>query len=164
MAKGNLKDCPIWPADPPRKHLYVDDDLISHPLASVIMSQSWKGSPPVYICTGWEILALEDKYLAKRLDEEGVNVVFEEYEAMPHCFAAILDKTPNATRCYSGWAGFIKQVVDNAEDVESRALSISARDLVETELDFAKLSDVTDGKIRGRVEVKAGLGEASAKL
>lgn len=164
VAKGNLKQCAIWPVDPPRQHLYVDDDLLAHPLASVVMSKSWKGAPPIYICTGWEILALEDKYLAKRLDSEGVKVVFEEYEAMPHCFAAILDKTPNATRCYNGWAGFIKQAVYDGTQLESRAVNISARDLRETELDFGTLSDVEDGVIRGRVEVKAGLVETAAKL
>lgn len=164
MAKSNLKQCSIWPVDPPRQHLYVDDDLLAHPLASVVMSQSWKGAPPIYICTGWEILALEDKYLAKRLDREGVKIVFEEYEAMPHCFAAILDKTPNAKRCYEGWAGFIKQAVADAEQIESRAINISAKELHETELDFNTLSDMQDDELRGRVETKAGLKEAAAKL
>lgn len=164
MAKSNLKQCAIWPVDPPRRHLYVDDDLAPHPLASVVMSKSWKGAPPIYICTGWEILALEDKYLAKRLDAEGVKVVFEEYEAMPHCFAAILDKTPNATRCYNAWAGFIKQAVADGTQIESRAVNISAKELLETELDFQKLSDVTDEETRGRVELKAGVKEAAAKL
>lgn len=164
MAKSNLKQCDIWPVDPPRQSLYVDDDLLAHPLASVVMSPSWKGAPPIYICTGWEILALEDKYLAKRLDSESVKVVFEEYEAMPHCFAAILDKTPNAARCYGGWASFIKQVVADETQLESRALNISAKDLTETELDFGRLSDVGDGEIRGRVEMKAGLKETAAKL
>lgn len=164
MAKSNLKECPIWPAVPPRRHLYVDDDLATHPLASLVMSKSWKGAPPIYICTGWEILAFEDKWLAKRLDAEGVKVVFEEYEAMPHCFAAILEKTPNATRCYNAWAGFIKQAVADETQIESRAVNISARDLLETELDFQKLSGVTDEEIRGRVELKAELRGASAKL
>lgn len=167
IAKGHVKQCAIWPASPPRKWLYVDDSLVTHPLASVIMSQSWKGAPPMYICTGWEILALEDKYLARRLDGEGVTLVFEEYEAMPHCFAMILDKTPNAARCFEGWAGFIRQAVGDAGATRSRAVTVRARTLEEVPLVFGELSDVTEEEIRGRVHDKAGfkkMPETPAKL
>lgn len=159
-------DCTIWPASPPRKHMYVDDELITHPLSSVIMARSWKGAPPMYICTGWEILAPEDKFLAKTLESQGVRVVFEEYEAMPHCFAMILTKIPNANRCYEGWAGFIRQAVEDVEGIESRAMSIGARNHKEVTLQFEELSEVGEEEIRARVLAKAALGatEATSKL
>jgi hypothetical protein len=124
------------------------------------MSHSWKGAPPVYLCTGWEILASEDKYFAKKLESEGATVVFEEYEAMPHCFAMILDKTANAARCYEGWGGFVRTCTQGGE-VESSAVEISAKTLGEKVLEFGQLSDVTDEDMREQVQRKA---ELKAKL
>ena len=162
-AKAQVKPCDIWPATPPRKWLYVDDVLATHPLASVIMSQNWEGAPPIYICTGWEILALEDKFLAKRLVGEGVTVVFEEYEAMPHCFAMILDKLPNARRCFDGWAAFIRQAVEDAGAIRSRAVEVKAKTLEEVPLVFENLSQTSEEEIRERVQTKAGF-KTAAKL
>ena len=150
-AKDSLVPCDIWPATPPRKYLYVDDALATHPLASPIMARSWAGAPPVYICTGWELLAFEDKFFAKQLVDDGVKVVFEEYEAMPHCFAMILTKTPNARRCMDNWGGFVRKVVENPAGIESSATSISARTLQETALRFDSLSDIGQGEMRDRV-------------
>lgn len=155
VAKAKIKDCSIWPAARPRKYLYVDDDLVTHPLASVLMSHSWEGAPPMYMCTGWEILALEDRYLARKLREDGVRIVFEEYEAMPHCFALILDKIPNATKCYERWAGFIRQAVEDVDGIQSQARTIKARTLEDVKLEFGGLSEVTDEEIRRRVVAKA---------
>ncbi|CAG9989729.1 unnamed protein product [Clonostachys byssicola] len=158
VEKAGVKDCAVWPASPPRKYLYVDDELVTHPLATVLMSKSWEGAPPVYICTGWEILGPEDKFFAKKLAADGVPVVLEEYEAMPHCFAAILTKTPGARRCFDGWAGFIRAAVaDPANAPESRAVVIEAKTLKETRVEFESLSTISEEEIQARILAKAGL-------
>lgn len=164
MARATIKSCSIWPAEPPRRSLYVDDALLAHPLASVILATSWEGAPPMYMCTGWEILATEDKYLARRLHAQGVPLVFEEYEAMPHCFALVLGQTPGAVRCFDGWAGFIRRAV-SGEDIVSEAKTVRARTLEDVELEFGGLSDVSEGEMKRRVLEKAGILEtSSAKL
>lgn len=144
--------------------MYVDDALAAHPLSSVVMARSWAGAPPMYICTGWEILAPEDKYLARRLSlQDGVKIVFEEYEAMPHCFALVLAQTPGAERCYAGWAGFIRDAVDNPEGIESAARMVRARTLQDVELGFEGLSDVGEEEMRRRVLEKAAfVGDTTA--
>uniref|UniRef100_A0A8H7N852 Alpha/beta hydrolase fold-3 domain-containing protein n=1 Tax=Bionectria ochroleuca TaxID=29856 RepID=A0A8H7N852_BIOOC len=158
VEKAGVKDCAVWPASPPRKYLYVDDELVTHPLATVLMSKSWEGAPPVYICTGWEILGPEDKFFAKKLAADGVPVVLEEYEAMPHCFAAILTKTPGARRCFDGWAGFIRAAVSDPESApESRAVVVEAKTLKETRVEFESLSTVSEEEIQARILAKAGL-------
>lgn len=156
IARARVPPCDIWPAKPPRRHLYAADDLVTHPLASPVMSRSWAGSPPMYICTGWEILASEDKYLAKKLDTEaGVPVVFEEFEAMPHCFAMILADIPSAKRCFEGWATFIRAAVEDPEKVTSKALTVRARTQEEVPLKFEELSEIKDEEVRARVIAKA---------
>lgn len=175
LARAAQKACSIWPAAKPRRHLYVDDALVAHPLASVVMADSWEGAPPVYMCTGWEILAAEDRYLARRLRTQGVSVVFEEYEAMPHCFALVLAQMPGAARCYDRWAGFIKRAVaaaaapDGEEGIEaiaSEARTVRARTLEDVNLEFEALSDVSEEEMRRMVLEAAGFlgGEASPKL
>ncbi|ROT34906.1 hypothetical protein SODALDRAFT_329108 [Sodiomyces alkalinus F11] len=143
--------CGAWPANPPRRHLYVADGLVAHPLVTLVMARDWTGAPPVYLCTGWELLADEDKSAARTLHSQGVRVVFEEYEAMPHCFAMVLPQSPNARRCFDAWAGFIKDlVVKGAEAVESKAVMIKARTSEEVVLDFSSLGCDAE-EMRGRV-------------
>ncbi|KAH6981273.1 alpha/beta hydrolase fold-domain-containing protein [Ilyonectria sp. MPI-CAGE-AT-0026] len=156
ISKLAIPPCDIWPAKPPRKNIYVDDDLLPHPLASLVMARSWKGAPPIYMCAGWEILAWEGKFLARKLEADGVAVVFEEYEAMPHCFALLLRNIPSTHRCYDGWAGFIRAAVDDAEAIASSAVRIKARTLDEEPLRFEDLCSVTDDEMRQRVLLKAG--------
>lgn len=154
-ARAKLVPCDIWPATPPRKYLYVDAALATHPLASPAMARSWAGAPPVYLCTGWELLAFEDRFFAKQLAGDGATVVFEEYEAMPHCFAMILTKTPNARRCMDAWGGFVRRAVEDPAGIASSATGISARALEETPLRFDSLSDIGPGEMRDRVARKA---------
>ncbi|KAJ4227030.1 hypothetical protein NW759_004404 [Fusarium solani] len=159
MDKLDIPPCDAWPSNPPRRNMYIADDLAAHPLASLVMARSWKGAPPVYICTGWEILAYEDKYLARKLEADGVRVVFEEYEAMPHCFALLLRGVPATRRCYGGWAAFIRAAVEDPAAIETRAVTVKARTLEEVSLRFEELSDVSEKEIQERVLQKAGLEE-----
>ncbi|KAM0341872.1 hypothetical protein ACHAPU_009808 [Fusarium lateritium] len=157
MADRTTPPCEAWPANPPRQNIYVADDLAAHPLASLVMARSWKGAPPIYLCTGWEILAYEDKFFARKLEADGVRVVFEEYEGMPHCFAMMLRNAPATPRCYNGWAGFIRAAVEDPNKIESRAVMIKAKTCEEVPLRFDELSDASEEHIQRRVLQKTGL-------
>ncbi|GAO13381.1 hypothetical protein UVI_02013900 [Ustilaginoidea virens] len=147
LGRKGLKPCAIWPASPPRKYMYAADDLMTHPLR----------------------LAYEDKFVAQKLEGEGVTVVFEEYESMPHCFALVLTGLPESRRCLDGWAGFIRQAVEDPEGLRSRSTTIHAKTLEETCLKFEDLCDVSDDVVRKRVvdtvaEIKAWIPTEEAKL
>jgi acetyl esterase/lipase len=158
----------VWPASPPRKHLYIDDAYMLHPFASLQLAQSWEGSPPIYVSTGWECLADEDRYLVSKLTKEGVPVVFEEYEAMPHVFAPILSQTPQSKRCYEGWAKFITAAVENPQSIKSSYTTIKARTCKEVDADPAKLSPFAEDDLRKLAFEMAGrklpIAEVPAKL
>ncbi|KAF9876011.1 hypothetical protein CkaCkLH20_06457 [Colletotrichum karsti] len=153
-AEYNPPPCEAWPAKPPRTSIYADDDLIAHPLVTLVMNRSWAGAPPVYICTGWELLADEDRYMARKLHEDGVPVVFEEYEGMPHCFALILSKIPNAQRCFDGWTGFMKTAIGKPESITSKAVTVKAKTREDVPREFASLSELRDDDIQKRVYQK----------
>lgn len=165
VSQVKVKPSAVWPANPPRKLMFVDDDLASHPLVSVLMSDDWKGAPPMYICTGWESLTYEDRYMAQLLYDQGVPIVFEEYEAMAHCFAMIIPRTDIARRCVEGWASFIRGAVEDASAIESSAVMVKAPTLEEVQLDLSKLCPVGDGEIRNLVRDWQDLGRhVPAKL
>jgi hypothetical protein len=158
----------IWPASPPRKHIYVDDAYLLHPLASLQLANSWEGSPPIYVCTGWECLADEDKYLVSKLTKDGVPVIFEEYEAMPHVFAHILGHTAESKRCFDGWTNFMSAAVENPESLKSSYTLIKAKTCEESEIDFKTMSPFSHEDVRtfafDMVGRKSDFAEAPAKL
>ncbi|KAK4199736.1 putative acetyl-hydrolase [Triangularia verruculosa] len=167
-AEAKRPPCSIWPSAPARRHIYVADSLLTHPLVSVVSSKSWEGAPPVYICTGWELLADEDKYTAKKMWEEGVRVRFEEYEGMPHCFGLIFPGLREARRCFAGWGGFIKGVVEGDGEKGSRFLTVKAGTLEEVERKGEEMSldgeEVVRRRMEARLKGETVVGEGLAKL
>ncbi|KAG6061979.1 hypothetical protein E4U32_002714 [Claviceps aff. humidiphila group G2b] len=151
LGRRGVEPCSIWPANPPRKFMYAADDIMTHPLVSPVMRRDWVGFPPVYFCAGWERLAYEAKFVAQKLERDGVKVVFEEYEAMPHCFALVLSHLAESKRCMEVWADFMKQAVEDPGTLASRALTVSAKKMEETPLQFEDLCDVSDETFRERV-------------
>ncbi|KAI0973234.1 alpha/beta hydrolase fold-domain-containing protein [Xylaria arbuscula] len=132
----------IWPATPPRKHLYVADALRLHPLVSLHLAApgAWKGCPPVWLSCGWECLADEDRYLVSQFREEGVRVVFDEFEAMPHVFAVVLPKAPQTERCVQGWARFVTATRKEPGGIVSGYTYVKAKTLEEVEGDVSALT------------------------
>ncbi|KAH6608806.1 hypothetical protein Trco_002152 [Trichoderma cornu-damae] len=165
---AKIPPCKIWPASPPRKRIYVDDDLAAHPLATLIMNRTWEGSPPIWMCTGWELLSFENKAFAMKLIADGVPLVFEEYEAMPHCFALVLSSLPVSRRCVESWTDFIRRVMENPGAIESRATYIKSPTLEEIPLRFDELLDVKLEDVQAMVVSKVGeaakQSEITAKL
>jgi len=168
-----LPPCGLWPASPPRKNLYAEDNLLVHPLVSVFAAPDWKGSCPIFIETGTELLSDEDKYLATVAAKQDVPVVFEEYEAMPHCFAMVLRELAGSRRAFEGWAGFIRKAVEEPESVKTSATMIRAKSLREEVIDIRTLSrmEITDVKRRMKERVDAMtpqkpdmLGKVGSKL
>lgn len=143
--------CDAWPANPPRKNLYAEDSMLCHPLVSPLAAKSWEGSCPMYNETGQELLTDEDKYLATKAASQGVTVVFEEYEAMPHCFAMILETLPAARMFFSGWSQFIKQAVEGPDMLETKGKKIMAKTYEEKELDVSTLCAYTEQEVKDRM-------------
>jgi hypothetical protein len=154
--------CAAWPAAPPRHMMYADDHLLLHPLVTLLSAPSWAGAPPTYICTGWELLADEDKYVASRLAADGVSVVFEEYEAMPHCFALLFGHLPGARRCMDGWAGFMRRAVEAPGSIATRFVTVRAKGLEEVPREPAKVMPYDQETMRRRLLARCNIDAASA--
>jgi len=144
-----------------------------HPLVSVFAAPDWKGSCPIFIETGTELLSDEDKYLATVAAKQDVSVVYEEYEAMPHCFAMVLRELAGSRRAFTGWAKFISKAVEEPESIKTNGTIIRAKSLREEEVDVKTLSrmEIADVKRRMKERVDAMtpqepdmLGKVGSKL
>lgn len=97
--------CELWPTKPPRGNLYCEVSMLNHPLVSPVVARSWVGSPPMWIAVGGgERLADGARFLAQSVARQGVAVVWEEYEAMPHLWPLLFATWPQTQRCWKHWA------------------------------------------------------------
>jgi acetyl esterase/lipase len=133
----------VWPAKPPRGDLFCDLSLLDHPLASVVLADKWEGAPPIWMCTGEELLTDEDKFVAARAASQGVTVQYEEYEAMPHCFAMLMTFIPTAKRCLQSWADFSRRCVEEPASVKSSGTYVHAKTGKEDNVDVTKVTSLT---------------------
>lgn len=141
--------CPAWPATPPRADLYTDGSAMCHPLISPLAAptRDWRGCPPVFICAGEEMLADEIRVVTRRLAKAGVCVRWEGFEAMPHCFAMVLDGSVVGERCFKGWADWMVRLVEGGE-MGSGAVWIRAKTGVEEVVRFEDLTDLEDEEVK----------------
>jgi acetyl esterase/lipase len=107
-----IPSCSIWPADTPRADLFTDGSMLIHPLVSPVLAEDWSSAPPLYFNVGEELLTDEAAALASKIARQGIPIVWEEYEAMPHCFGLILDWTPASAQTFESWAKFCVDAVN----------------------------------------------------
>lgn len=162
--------CPMWPASPPRADLYCEGSALMHPLVSPLAAKSWEGAPPLFFSVGQEMLRDEDAVLAQRAVKQGVKVVWREFEAMPHCFAMLLESNPGTPVHYEEFGKFCREVVEDEKNVETSGTFICAKTLQRSELDVKSgLTELTDAeaedymlKGKKRIEAKFSRGQDPA--
>lgn len=143
--------CEAWPTHPPRGDLYSDTSMFCHPLVSPLTAKDWTGSCPLWFCYGEEMLADEVQVVVSKAAKQGVTVVSEQWEAMPHCFALVLLGSSMSKKAYQKWAAFCQDAV--SEEISStRGLWIEAKTGQESEIQVENLCRISDGEVRERME------------
>lgn len=95
----------------------------------------------MWIQCGEEMLTDENKVLAQRAATQGVTVVFEQYEAMPHCFSMLLMGLEGSKKGFESWTGFITSCVQRPESIRTKGKLVEAKTLKESEIDVTKASE-----------------------
>lgn len=162
----------VWPANPPRADLYCESSALMHPLVSPLVAPDWSASPPLFFSVGEEMLRDEDAVLARRAALQGVRVRWREFEAMPHCFAMLLENSPGAPIHHEELGKFCREVVEG-KTVKTDGVFVKAKTLKKEPRDVkTQLTDITEEqtveymkKAARRIEEKMrkGLGDASAE-
>lgn len=138
----------IWPTTPPRGDLFCDLSLLDHPLVSPLLAADWKNSPPLWFVTGEECLTDEDNVVAAKAANQGVTIWYEQYEAMPHCFAMLLPTLPNSSRCLKSWGEFCRRVVEAPNELGTKGVWVAANGGVEKVVDVKGIATVTEGEVK----------------
>ncbi|KAH8732552.1 acetyl-hydrolase [Phaeosphaeriaceae sp. PMI808] len=136
--------CEAWPTNPPRADLYCEASALMHPLVSPLVAKDWSKSPPLFFSVGEEMLRDEDAVLAQRAVSQGVTVVWREFEAMPHCFAMLLENINGALVHHQETGKFCREVVEGKK-LETNGVFISAKSLARKDVDVrAGLTQIKD--------------------
>ncbi len=114
---------------------------------------SWEGSPPVFFMWGDEMLTDEGSVMANRMAKDGVTVIAEHFEVMPHCFALLFGDSAPGKRCFEGWANFCKDVVGGRE-IRTHGSFLAAMTLEEKSFDVLGLMEslgIDEKKLREKM-------------
>lgn len=144
--------CELWPTDPPRGDIYCDTTMYCHPLVSPLAASDWRGACPMWFGYGEEMLLDEGKTMAAKAAQQAVPVVWEQWEALPHCFAQILEGLPASKRFFADWAGFCMQVVDPSEKpVSTKGVWFEAKTGKEKEVDVKTIGVMSEEDVLRRM-------------
>ncbi len=112
----------------------------------------------------------ESKVVAATMAKQGVPVQWDMWEAMPHCFALMLDRVgvSAANKCFEQWAGFCVRAVADGEEVVTRGTWYEAKTNKKIEMrveDLAPLrDDEVEEKMRAAKEARMTGLEGEAKM
>ncbi|KAL8733058.1 MAG: hypothetical protein Q9181_003729 [Wetmoreana brouardii] len=167
----------IWPTDPARGDLYCDLTMLCHPLVSPLAGKDWTGSCPMWLGYGEEMLVDEGKSVAALAAKQGVTVLWEQFEAMPHCFSMIFEQLEAGKKCFKNWADFCAKVASNADGVEvvdlkTKGTWFAAKTCKETDVNVRSLAVCTQDEVaqkmrcttEARMQGLEGEGKVMPKL
>ncbi|TID24920.1 hypothetical protein E2P81_ATG04027 [Venturia nashicola] len=146
--------CPIWPASPPRTDIFCEGSALCHPLVSPLAAMDWTNCPPVFITIGEEMLADENKVMARRMAKQGVKIVWEQYEGMPHVFSLILELLGDkgSEMCLESWGANIKTMVERPEEIKTKGTWITVKKHEKFDVDVAGLmGEMSDEEVLERM-------------
>ena len=147
----NFPSDSIWPTHPPRFSAYCETIALAHPLISPMSAKDWTGCPPMWFACGQEHVVDSNRIIARRASKQGVKVIWEEYESMPHVFPQLprMEATPQAVRCLTGWSNFITQCAESREPFKSsqgRSFGLAGNEAGQIVVEDM-LPDVSDEKV-----------------
>lgn len=137
--QSGFPKCESWPTKPPRGEMYCDVSLLCHPLVSPTAAKDWTGSPPLFVCCGEERAADSNIILARRARDQGVKVLYEEFEAMPHLFFMLMAGSPNAKVCYDDWAAFCNQCANGGGNQSGTSVLVEVETLKKQMIDLSSV-------------------------
>ena len=150
----NFPECGIWPTKPPRVNVLCNDTIINHPLVSPVAVADWTGFPPLWLCFGEEMMADEGKFIAQRTAQSAVPVVWEQYGAMPHCFAQLppLSRFPQSQKVFAKWADFCRACVENPKAIKTKGTFTLTDNMQERSVEIKDLLNLPFEEVKRRMD------------
>lgn len=145
----------LWPSNPPREHPYCDAATLDHELVSPAAVSDWTGAPPMWFACGSEERGLDgNKVVASQAAKCGVPVLWNEYAGMPHEFAVLMSRMPQAKHCLDAWADACIKLVEGQVG-RSRAVLFNMPACEEVDIgDVAELAPLPFHEVRRRMKMQ----------
>lgn len=144
----------VWPSTPPRGNYYCETSMLYHPLVCSMASRSWEGCPPIYMAMGSkERLGDAAKVVAQAASREGVSVIWDEYELMPHNWPMNFRDHPHSTKCYRRWAEACSQFAQGLP-ARTKGTFTELEGLEIQDIDVQTLTSYTMDEVRGFMKCK----------
>lgn len=96
---------------------------------------------------GGELQIDAAKYVAQECVKQGVMVIWDEYELMPHNWPMFLPRWPQARACMEAWAGACRKFARTGV-VESSGRVVGFEDGVVRQVDVRNLTGLTEKDMR----------------
>ncbi|KAL9625195.1 MAG: hypothetical protein Q9160_000597 [Pyrenula sp. 1 TL-2023] len=144
----------IWPSEPPRADVYCSASLLTHPLVSPSLCKNWQGAPPLWFAVGQERFADSSALIAQTAARQGVCVLWNQYEALPHCWPLFLPKLSHSRDVMGKWGRVCRTMVDGG-GLKSEGSWVTLEELEARNVDVKSLTDLTIEKAAAMVEEKA---------
>lgn len=94
----------------------------------------------MFFAIGKELVTDENQIIAIRAAEQGVKVVWEQYDAVPHMFTMIFPDSKASARCLSSVGNSIHACVES--DVKNSAPWIAFKTLDTTSVDLGRQTNL----------------------
>ncbi|KAI9713759.1 MAG: hypothetical protein M1828_001353 [Chrysothrix sp. TS-e1954] len=142
----------LWPTKPPRSEPYCGAAWYLHPLVNPLVAVDWTDSPPLWFAAGGgERLLDSTKIVAGRAASQGVPVIYEEYEGLPHMFVMMFPKLPQSPYCYKSWAKACRKMA-TGEHSETKGYFIEMPRCKTSEIDVKALAFWRQDEVLKRVD------------
>lgn len=105
---------------------------------------------------GEEMLADEGKAVASLAAKQGVTVIWEQFEAMPHCFPMIFDQLPASRKYNKDWADFCGTIAsdtvgEGGAKLETKGIWFAVKTCKETNVNVMSLAVCSQEEVEERM-------------
>lgn len=137
----------VWPSKPARGNYYCETSMLYHPLVCAMSARDWIGCPPIYMAIGSkERIVDAAKFVAQNVAKQGIAVLWDEYELMPHNWPMGFPSHPNSEKCYRSWAKACLRFVDGSE-TQTNGTITTLENSQARQLEVAKLTNLTTDEV-----------------
>ncbi|KAI4220723.1 MAG: hypothetical protein LQ349_008016 [Xanthoria aureola] len=137
----------VWPSKPPRGHYYCETSMLYHPLVCAMAADEWRGCPPIYMAIGSkERIVDAAKYFAQHVVIQGVPVLWEEFELMPHNWPMAFPSHRLSEKCYRSWANACSSFADGF-NIQTRGSFTALKNFQERKLEVTGLTKISKDEV-----------------
>ena len=128
--------------------------MLYHPLVCPLAIKDWKNFPPLYMAMGSKERIVDGaKVVAQRAARQGVPIIWDEYEDMPHNWPMVFPKYSHSAKCYRRWSDACSRFAEGAP-VQTEGTFTHFQSLHTRNIDVKNLTSLTTEEVESLLRSK----------